>query len=102
VPEEDMTADQLEIKKIAEKWTLVRVMDADQVAALEPEWQEAHARYFEKYNRDMEYATEVTGKVKNMIEPDKIQKKSKSQKKRDKWAIVSARDAYRKANPVHY
>jgi hypothetical protein len=45
---------------------------------------------------------ELMEKIKKSIDPPKVQKKSKSQKKRDKWAKVQARDAYRLANPVTY
>jgi len=97
IPEEEMTADQLEIVRISEKWSKVRLMSSEEAASLEPEWKEAYDRYHEKYHKDMEYMMEVAGKVQKLIEPPKVQKKSKGQKKRDKWAIVQARDAARAA-----
>ena len=93
-----MTPDQLEIKRIAAKWNEVRLMDAEQAASLEPEWKEAHTRYFEKYHKDMDYAQEVVTRLKDFYEPPKIQKKSKSQKKRDKWLKIQERTAIRAAN----
>jgi hypothetical protein len=93
-----MTGEQAEIKKIAAKWNEVRLMDAEQAAGLEPEWKEAHARYFEKYHRDMDYAQVVVGKLQGLLEPPRLQKKSKSQKKRDRWAVIQEREAIRAAN----
>jgi hypothetical protein len=102
IPEEDMTADQKEIKKIAEKWNQVRLMDPEQVKDLEPEWKEAYERHSAQHETDIAYMVELMEKIKKSIDPPKVQKKSKSQKKRDKWAKVQARDAYRLANPVTY
>ncbi|GKY92723.1 hypothetical protein MPSEU_000242300 [Mayamaea pseudoterrestris] len=98
IPEADMTTDQLEIKKIAAKWSEVRLMDAEQAESLEPEWKEAHTRYYEKFHKDMEYAQEVVGKLQGMIEPPKLTKKSKSQKKRDKWLKIQERESIRATN----
>ena len=98
IDEAEMTPDQLEIKRIASKWNEVRLMDAEQAAGLEPEWKEAHTRYFEKYHKDMDYAQEVITRLQGLIEPPKIQKKSKSQKKRDKWNKIQERTAIRSAN----
>jgi len=97
ISEDEMSADQLEIKKIADKWGEVRLMDKDAIGSLEPEWQEAFNRFYEKYDKDMEYMTEVTEKLQKMIEPPKVEKKSKGQKKRDAWAKVQAREAARAA-----
>jgi hypothetical protein len=97
IPEEDMTANQLEIKRISDKWSEVRLMSSEDAASLEPEWKEAYDRYYEKYHKDMKYMMEITNKVQALIEPPKVQKKTKGQKKRDKWAIVQAREAARAA-----
>jgi len=97
LPVEDMTADQLEIRKISEKWSEVRLLGRDEVGDLDSEWQEAHQRYFEKYDKDMEFMQDVATKLQKMIEPPKVQKKSKGQKRRDAWAkkqaLASARAA---------
>jgi hypothetical protein len=95
--EENMNDDQKEILKISETWNKVRFMSPEEAAKLEPEWKEAYDRYFEKYNKDMEFMTEISEKVKSMIEPVKIEKKTKGQRKRDAFAIVSAREAFRAA-----
>ena len=39
----------------------------------------------------MEKMTEIVTKLKAMIDPPRIQKKSKSQRKRDKWNKIVAR-----------
>lgn len=91
-----MTADQLEIKKIAEKWTDIRLLSRDEAKAqLDGEWLEAYNRFYEKYDKDMDYMQEIADKLQTMIEPPKVQKKSKGQKKRDAWAKVQAREAAR-------
>jgi hypothetical protein len=97
IPEEEMTASQLEVKRIADKWSEVRLMSAEDAASLDAEWKEAYDRFHEKYNKDMEYMQEIAGKVQKLIEPPKVEKKSEGQRKRDKWAIVQAREAARAA-----
>lgn len=97
IPESEMTADQREIMNISRKWAEVRLMDKEQAADLEPEWKEAHDRYFEKYHKDMESMQDIAGKLEKMIEPPQVQKKSKGQKKRDAYAKVVARETARAA-----
>lgn len=92
-----MTSDQLEIEKIQEKWTEVRMMSKEEAESLEPEWKEAYDRFYEKYHSDMESMTEIATRVKKMIEPPKVEKKTKGQRKRDAWAKVQAREAARAA-----
>jgi len=70
-------------------------MSADEIE--EPEWKEAHARFFETYNTDMEKMEEIAGKLQKMIEPPKIEKKTKGQRKRDAYAKVVARETARAA-----
>jgi len=64
---------------------------------LEPEWKEAHTRYFDKYDEDMEKMQEIATKLQKLIEPPKVERKTKGQRKRDKWATVQAREAARAA-----
>jgi hypothetical protein len=97
VPDEDMTADQKEIKAIQEKWSKVRLMSKEETVDLEPEWKEAYDRFYEKYHSDMEYMLEIKEKVQKQIEPPRIQKKTKGQRKRDAYAIVRAREEVRAA-----
>ena len=97
VSEEDMTADQLEIYKISQKWSEVRQMSREEADQLDPEWKEAYDRFYTKYDADMERMTEIAGKLKNMIEPPRVAKKTKGQRKRDKYAKVQAREAAREA-----
>lgn len=68
-------------------------MSADEID--EPEWKEAHARFFEKYQSDMVKMEEMASKLQKMILPDKIQKKTKGQRKRDAYAKVLAREQAR-------
>jgi hypothetical protein len=93
-----MSANQLEIKKIQDKWGQIRLMDKSQTASLEPEWKEAYNRFFEKYDSDMQKMTDIATKLEKMIEPPKVEKKTKGQRKRDAWAKVQAREAARAAN----
>jgi hypothetical protein len=98
IPESEMSANQLEIKKIQDKWGQVRLMDKSQIASIEPEWKEAYNRFFEKYDSDMQKMTDIATKLEKMIEPPKVEKKTKGQRKRDAWAKVQARAAARAAN----
>ena len=91
------TSDTKQIEDIQEKWNAVRHMSADEAASLEPEWKEAHDRFYEKYASDMDKMTEIAGKLQKMIEPPRVEKKTKGQRKRDAWAKVQAREAARAA-----
>jgi hypothetical protein len=94
VPVEDMTADQLKIKDMVDKWRVVRLMDrAHAEAELDEEWMTAYNKYHENYNKHMELMKEIKEKVAVMIEPPKIEKKGKKQRKRDIFAKKQARDA---------
>jgi hypothetical protein len=96
IPETDMTAEQLEIKKISDKWAEVRFLTREEAeATLDAEWLEAYNRYFKKYDDDMTRMQEIAQQVIKSIEPPKVQKMSLGQKKRDKWAKVQAREAAR-------
>lgn len=96
LPEADLSTEQLEIKKIADKWNQVRVMDREEAeSSLDPEWLEAYNRYLKKFEDDMARMMEIQEKMAKQIEPPKVQKKSLKQKKRDMWAKVQAREAAR-------
>lgn len=98
ISEAEMTPDQLEIKKITDKWTEVRHLSREEAEAqLEGEWLEAYNRFYTKYDEDMEKMTEISKMMQKAIEPPKVAKKSKGQKKRDKWAKIQAREAARAA-----
>lgn len=86
-----MSSDQLEIKKIVDKWNEIRHMDKEEAASLDGEWKEAYDRFHEKYDKDMERMKEIVKAVKKQIEPPKIGKKTKGQKKRDAFAKKVAR-----------
>lgn len=98
----ELTANQKEIQRIQEKWSEVRAMSKEDAASLEGEWKEAHDRYFTKYENDMDRMLEIAGKLKELIEPPRVLKKTEGQRRRDKWAIVQARTAYRAANVKTY
>ena len=95
LPEEDMSPAQKEILSIQARWNVVRHMSKEEVDAMDDatdgEWKAAYYRYFERYNNDMEKMTEIVTKLQGMIDPPRIQKKSKSQRKRDKWNKIVAR-----------
>jgi uncharacterized protein (DUF342 family) len=94
-----MSKDQLEIASISEQWSRVRLMSREEVVAMEDEkWLEAYDRYLEKFNKDMDKMMELKDKLQKLIEPDKITKKTKGQRKRDAYARKTARlDARAKA-----
>jgi hypothetical protein len=90
VPKDQMTSDQKELEAIRAKWSQVRHLTKEEAADLEPEWKAAYDRFYEKYESDMVSMTEIASKLLGMIEPPKIEKKTKGQRKRDKWAKVQA------------
>ena len=91
-----MSSDQLEIKQIQDKWNSIRHMDREQAQKeLDGEWLEAFNNFYEKYDDDMTRMTEIAEKLQRMIEPPKVQKKSKGQKRRDAYAKVVARETAR-------
>lgn len=93
-----MSADQLEIKKITDKWTEARHLSKEEAAAeLDGEWLEAYNRFYNKYDEDMTKMTEIATMLQKAIEPPKVEKKSMGQKRRDKWALIQAREAARAA-----
>lgn len=89
-----MTADQLEILSIQEKWNEIRHYSREEAAEkLDGEWLEAYNRYFEKFDKDMEFMMEIKEKVATLIEPPKVAKKGIKQRKRDAWAKKQAQAA---------
>jgi hypothetical protein len=92
-----MTEDQLKIDGIRNKWNEVRKMNREEADSLEPEWKEAHTRYFDKFNENMVEMELIASKLKGMIDLNQIEKKTKGQRKRDKWAKIQERDAFRAA-----
>lgn len=98
IPEADMSEEQLKIRGMVDKWHEVRMLTREEAAAqLDGEWLEAHTRFYDKYDADMELMLEIKEKVATMIEPPQVQKKGLKQRKRDKWARVQAREAAAKA-----
>ena len=102
IPEEDRSPAQREIAKLQERWNAVRHLSADEVAAassddIEDDLKAAHIRFLERYHKDMANMEIIASKLVTMLDPPKISKKTKSQRKRDKWAIVSAREQFRAA-----
>mmetsp|Transcript_18606 Transcript_18606/g.38330 ORF Transcript_18606/g.38330 Transcript_18606/m.38330 type:complete len:119 (-) Transcript_18606:95-451(-) len=76
-----------EIKDIKEKWTEVRRLTREEAKEqLDGEWLEAHTRFFDQYDSDMERMEEIVTKLEKQIEQPRIQKKTKGQKRRDAFA----------------
>lgn len=92
VPEAQLTAGQVEIKQVQEKWNAIRLMSREEAQGkLEGEWLEAYNRFYGKYDEDMARMEEIVEKLQKSIDPPKLEKKSKSQKKRDAYARKVAR-----------
>lgn len=99
MPEDEMSENQLEIKKIQDKWSEVRHLTKEEAEGqLEGDWLEAYNRFYTKYDDDMERMTEIAAMVQKSIEPPKVEKKTQGQKRRDKWALIQAREAARSSN----
>jgi len=89
--EEDMTADQLEIKKIVAKWKEVKFMSREDAEAnLDEEWLAAYNRFYEDYHKDMELMKETATAMYKQVMPEKVIKKTKGQRKRDAYAKKQA------------
>jgi hypothetical protein len=90
-----MTAAQKEILSIQKRWNVVRHLSKEEVDALDEttdgEYKAAYYRYYERYDNDMEKMTEIASKLKTMLDPPRILKKTNGQRKRDKWAKIQAR-----------
>ena len=81
-----------EIKKIQAKWSEVRHLSREEAKEqLDGEWLEAHTRFMDQYDSDMERMEEIVTKLEKQIEPPKVQKKTKGQKRRDAYARKLAR-----------
>jgi hypothetical protein len=94
-----MSPQQLEIKAIQDKWISIRLLSREEAEkTLEGEWLEAYNRFFEKYDDDMTRMNEIAEKVQKQIEPPKVLKKTKGQRKRDLFAVQTARAELRAAN----
>jgi tRNA(Phe) wybutosine-synthesizing methylase Tyw3 len=88
-----MSKDQQEIYKIAETWSEVRLKSREEVAAMadSEKWLEAYDRYNERFEKDMSKMMEIADRLKKLIEPEKVEKKTKGQRKRDAYARKLAR-----------
>eukprot|EP00980_Cylindrotheca_fusiformis_P017851 scaffold5653_cov147-Cylindrotheca_fusiformis.AAC.13 len=96
LPDEMLSDEQKEIREIQKKWREVRLLDREVAQnTLDGEWLEAYNRFYEKYDDDMTRMTEIAEKVQKMIEPPKVEKKTKGQKRRDAYAKKVAREAAR-------
>jgi hypothetical protein len=82
-----MDTDRMTILGYQQKWTSIRLMERDEAQkSLDGEWLEAYNRFHEKYDDDMVRMAEIAEKVQKMIEPPKVGKKTKGQRKRDAYA----------------
>ena len=87
IPESDMSDDQKEIKTIQAKWSEIRHLTREEAKEqLDGEWLEAYNRFYELYDSDMERMEEIVTKLEKQIEPPRVQKKTKGQKRRDAYA----------------
>ncbi|VEU41315.1 unnamed protein product [Pseudo-nitzschia multistriata] len=94
VPEDQMSDAQKEIAGIQTKWNEVRHLTREEAKAqLDGEWLEAHTRFYDQYDDDMERMIEILTKLEKQIEPPRVEKKTKGQKRRDAFARKQARAA---------
>mmetsp|Transcript_15978 Transcript_15978/g.32752 ORF Transcript_15978/g.32752 Transcript_15978/m.32752 type:complete len:130 (+) Transcript_15978:136-525(+) len=92
IAEEDMSDAQKEIKGIQAKWTEIRHLSREEAKEqLDGDWLEAHTRFFDQYDSDMERMEEIVTKLEKQIEPPRVEKKTKGQKRRDAYARKLAR-----------
>jgi hypothetical protein len=95
--EEEMSATQLEINDISNKWASIRHLSREEVEAanLEPEWLAAYNKFHTEYDEDLARMMEVAERLQKVIERPQIQKKTLGQKRRDRWEVESKRVAAR-------
>lgn len=86
VPKDQMSAEQLEIETIRENWNRIRHLDAEDIKDEPEEYQEAHKRFYDKLESDFAHMLKIAEKLEGYIEPPRVQKKSKGQRKRDRLA----------------
>jgi len=92
ISEENLSEKQKEIKGIQKKWTEIRHLSREEAKSqLDGEWLEAHTRFFDQYDSDMERMDEIVTKLEKQIEPPRVEKKTKGQKRRDTLARRMAR-----------
>ena len=92
IPEADMSDAQVEIKGIQSKWSEIRHLSREEAKEqLDGEWLEAHTRFYDQYDSDMERMEEIVTKLEKQIEPPRVEKKTKGQKRRDALARKLAR-----------
>lgn len=92
LPEDMISDERREIMGLQEKWSEIRHLDREEAQkTLDGEWLEAYNRFYEKYDDDMTRMTEIVTNIEKYIEPEKIQKKTKGQKRRDAYARKLAR-----------
>ena len=82
-----MSEAQVEIKGIQAKWSEIRHLSREEAKEqLEGDWLEAYNKFYNQYDSDMERMQEIITKLEKSIEPPKVEKKTKGQKKRDAYA----------------
>jgi len=87
IPEEEMSDAQKEILSIQEKWSEIRHLTREEAKEqLDGEWLEAHTRFYDQYDSDMERMEEIVTKLEKQIEQPRVQPKTKGQKRRDAYA----------------
>lgn len=92
IPDSDLTADAKEIRQIQKKWSEIRLYDrATAESKLEGEWLEAYNNFYQQYDDDMKKMEEIVQNLKSYIDPPRVQKKTKGQKRRDAYARKMAR-----------
>lgn len=91
VPDGEVSTDLKEIYDIADRWAEIRLYsDEDAQAKLEGEELEAYTRYHTKVKGDIERAQELALMMAKAVEIPAPDKKSKTQRKKDKWARKQA------------
>lgn len=91
-PEGEMSPDQLRYVEIMNMWNSIRHKSREEIEAsdLEIEWKEAHARFYDKYDRDMERIEKIREYLTTALVTPGVSRKSKGQRKREQWAKVQA------------
>merc|ERR1712238_518520 len=74
-------------QKIQDKWNEIRFLDREEAQkSLDGEWLEAFNKFHGQYDSDMERMEEIVNKLEKQINPPKVEKKTKGQRRRDAYA----------------
>jgi 5-bromo-4-chloroindolyl phosphate hydrolysis protein len=93
VQKEEMTEELIKIEEYRTNWNRIRHLTPEEIKDEPQEYQDAHKRFYDRVDSDMVRMMEIATKLEKLLEPSQPPKKTKGQRKRDKWAREQAYQA---------